>query len=289
MKRISSILILLMLAAPLMAADSYELKWEYSVADDSLTQAYAYSSSGRVSYDYDGDGYPDVSIITGNSTTQKYQVHFVSGQTHNLMFAPLNFTGYPSVSLASDLDQDGENEFIVSNYTYVVNGGQTSYINTIAIYSGVDGSREYLKNNIATKYPIFVSLTDFDKDGRDEFCYTTVTAEGFTFNVFGAKGAAQVRSEGTEVPRDMMLRSYPNPFNADTKIAFTLATPGAVQMTLFDVTGRAIAIRRMDNLPAGETVTTLSALTPAHLPSGTYYVDIAQDNSGVTRQIVKLP
>jgi hypothetical protein len=55
---------------------------------------------------------------------------------------------------------------------------------------------------------------------------------------------------GHDVPTQFSLeQNYPNPFNVTTTIPFILARPSAVELSVFDVTGRKIARLVADTLP----------------------------------------
>ena len=49
-----------------------------------------------------------------------------------------------------------------------------------------------------------------------------------------------------------LSQNYPNPFNPKTRIEFTLDEPGQVELSVFDLAGRKVAILQQGNLPAGE-------------------------------------
>lgn len=292
MKTFCLTLILILAATQLYAADSYELKWEYTTNVDSLVIVSAFGALGAGSDDYDGDGYADLVINSYGGNPTSGEVRIISGSDHKLLFSQIvsNRGNYiSSVSPASDLDQDGDPEFIVGQYAVQNDNGDWSYTCTAAVHCGTHGEQEWLLDNVPTRSPLCINMVDFDRDGRNEFSIAYTTNNVLTVRVYGATGPARVGAGTPAVPQAISAKSFPNPFNADTFIEFTLPQAGAVQITLFDVTGRQIAVRRMDNLPAGVARTALSSLTPAQLPAGTYFVDIAQDNSGVTRQIVKLP
>ena len=62
-------------------------------------------------------------------------------------------------------------------------------------------------------------------------------------------------------------QNYPNPFNPVTRIAYSLAQAGPVQITVFDVLGRKVATPVDGSAPAGRHEVDFDA---ANLPSGLY-------------------
>jgi hypothetical protein len=65
-----------------------------------------------------------------------------------------------------------------------------------------------------------------------------------------------------------LLPAYPNPFNAETKISFTLAEDGFVSLKIFDIKGREIAVLNDGLSPAGDYDLTFNA---GDLTSGVYF------------------
>ena len=59
--------------------------------------------------------------------------------------------------------------------------------------------------------------------------------------------------EGTEdTPQQITIGAYPNPFNPTTRIRFSLPTEQAVQLNVYDVTGRLVSVLVSDVRTAGE-------------------------------------
>ena len=76
----------------------------------------------------------------------------------------------------------------------------------------------------------------------------------------------------------------PNPFAAETRLAFTLLTAGPASMRVIDLAGREVAVLASGVRAAGRHEVTLRA---ADLPAGLYVV-VLQTASGVARQKVLL-
>lgn len=78
------------------------------------------------------------------------------------------------------------------------------------------------------------------------------------------------------VPDFGLQHVYPNPFNSSAMVTFRMNAPGAVDLMLFDMTGRLVRTITRDEFAAGEHRVPLSA---AGLPSGIYFLRLAADNS----------
>ncbi|NUM78762.1 T9SS type A sorting domain-containing protein, partial [candidate division KSB1 bacterium] len=71
------------------------------------------------------------------------------------------------------------------------------------------------------------------------------------------------------LPADFALGIYPNPFNPSAKITYSLATPGTVELTLFDMNGRQIQTLVREFRPAGSQQILLDS---RGLSAGIYFV-----------------
>ena len=82
-------------------------------------------------------------------------------------------------------------------------------------------------------------------------------------------------TDKTDVPLEYGLTSvYPNPFNAVSNVGFALDKASNVRLTLHDITGRPVATLLEEHLPVGSYKV---AIDGSHLPSGTYFVRLADD------------
>ncbi len=82
--------------------------------------------------------------------------------------------------------------------------------------------------------------------------------------------------------RTDISRIYPNPFNSQTQISFTLANPGQIELSLYDILGRQVEILASGLYGEGEHELTLNA---GDLPSGLYFVNL---QSGTIRTAQRL-
>lgn len=85
------------------------------------------------------------------------------------------------------------------------------------------------------------------------------------------------------LPDNFSFGAYPNPFNASTTIAFSLPHTARVTLSLFDITGRQIAILADQNFSSGNHSVLYEA---GDLPSGIYLAHIASDFFNSTQKIV---
>lgn len=104
---------------------------------------------------------------------------------------------------------------------------------------------------------------------------------------FGGVGSV-VSNEPTEdvLPQGFALgQSYPNPFNPQTTIPFTVPTAAQVTLTVFDLLGREVEVLVNGQLPAGHYTATFEA---GDLSSGTYIYRLTTPEQTITKTMVLL-
>jgi hypothetical protein len=75
-------------------------------------------------------------------------------------------------------------------------------------------------------------------------------------------------SSTTELPTDLALPgNYPNPFNPETTIRYTLPQTGKVHLAVYNLLGHEVAVLVDESKPAGHHTTRFEA---GDLPSGVY-------------------
>ena len=79
-----------------------------------------------------------------------------------------------------------------------------------------------------------------------------------------------------------MFNNYPNPFNPMTKIKFDLPKSSGVRITVFDVTGKEVAVIVNETLQAGSYQTEWDA---SAYPSGVYFYRMQADGYTETKRM----
>jgi hypothetical protein len=78
--------------------------------------------------------------------------------------------------------------------------------------------------------------------------------------------------------------SYPNPFHDNNTITFYLDRGGYTNLSVFDATGKQVAVLVSENLLPGSHTATFS---PRRLPAGLYTVKLTNNGKAVTKNILK--
>jgi hypothetical protein len=79
-------------------------------------------------------------------------------------------------------------------------------------------------------------------------------------------------SDDTVAGEDRVMQNYPNPFNAATFIAFSLKEPGYVEISVFDLNGRSVAVLVRKIMSKGRHSVSFDA---HELPSGLYFYRVS--------------
>lgn len=86
-------------------------------------------------------------------------------------------------------------------------------------------------------------------------------------------------------PSSFSLSAFPNPFNPTTTLSFTLPQAGEVNLRVFDILGREVAVLKDGFLEAGAQHITFDG---SDLTSGVYFVRFVTPKQTVTQKILLL-
>jgi len=97
-------------------------------------------------------------------------------------------------------------------------------------------------------------------------------------------GITSVTGNENNIPSKHWLgNNYPNPFNPATKISFGIQKSGYVELTVFDITGKAVRTLINKNLTIGTYTVDFDASV---LPSGTYLYRLSTSDITETRKMI---
>jgi hypothetical protein len=94
-----------------------------------------------------------------------------------------------------------------------------------------------------------------------------------------------VDNPGPELPQELRMTIYPNPFNITTHLEFTLPSTQRVSLRLYDVLGREVAVLMNEIRTAGQHQMMFDA---SGLPSGLYLCRLEAGEMAQTRKMVLL-
>lgn len=106
----------------------------------------------------------------------------------------------------------------------------------------------------------------------------------------GSETLTGEQSVRTEVPTPELVvkGAYPNPFNPETKISFRVGSSQHVELTIFDMSGRLIAVLADQVFPAGDHDVSWNGrdLQGGRVPSGTYMAQVVSDQNVQTTKLM---
>jgi len=98
------------------------------------------------------------------------------------------------------------------------------------------------------------------------------------------KGDAVGLIDEEHLPESIILnQNYPNPFNSNTRIQFDLATPGDIDLTIYDLRGNLIRTLLDSYLDAGNHHIDLKL---QNVPSGVYIYRLVSDKTSISKKFV---
>jgi hypothetical protein len=151
-------------------------------------------------------------------------------------------------------------------------------------------TKDGIKQVITDQYPMYNSVFRCLRYSADHPAFkgrtlTKVrTITGKTPQYFTPTGLLAGTSESeVEVPTESSLnQNYPNPFNPATTLSFELSILSHVDLRVFDLLGREVAVLVNEEKPAGAHTVTWDA---ANMPSGIYLYKLTTGTVAQTRRM----
>ncbi|MBN1634243.1 MAG: DUF2341 domain-containing protein [Ignavibacteria bacterium] len=189
--------------------------------------------------------------------------------------APLNLTATPDdASAYLEWVQNAEFDVIVYKiYINTSNNPGTATLLDSVYYPDTTYNATGLTNGIT--YYFWVTATD-------NYCEPR-TSE---FSAVASCTPVFVKKLTSEIPSVFKLcQNYPNPFNPMTKIQFDIPKESYVEIKLYDITGREVAIMVRNSYRAGSYIIDFNS---GYLPSGVYFYSMIAGDFKEVKQMVVL-
>jgi hypothetical protein len=196
--------------------------------------------------------------------------------------------GARSSPCVTDLDDDGRKDLLTGN----TNGQLLLYANTgtdeYPSFSGYEliAADSVVIDLAATRSRPFVC--DWTGDGSTDVLIGA--SDGLVRLYQGVGHMVGVDSGGVPVLATRLSAAYPNPFNPRVDIPFEVAADDHVRISVYDTSGRLVAVLVDDARPAGEHVATWRGADGSgrRMPSGVYLVRLESSASTDSRKLVLL-
>jgi len=105
-----------------------------------------------------------------------------------------------------------------------------------------------------------------------------------SFRYTSSSLSTNIQDEVSEVPSEFVLsQNYPNPFNPTTSIEFSLPQAANVNLSVYDVIGRRVAVLVSGQMTAGRHNVNFNA---SNLPSGMYLYRLTTPSGAITQKMI---
>lgn len=141
------------------------------------------------------------------------------------------------------------------------------------IYEGFEQS--YLDNDLSLNQRYYYTIFARKYDNS----YSFPTSESQTSIILHSAGI----TENSNLPADFHISCYPNPFNAQTIIAFTLPKSEEARIAIFDISGKLVDVLAKHVFKAGQNSVVWDA---SDRPSGVYFYSVMSASGNQTKTVV---
>ncbi len=200
--------------------------------------------------DANGDGVKD--IVTWDFNTGSAPKAYL-GLSNGFATVPIIVgpSGYYRSFDFVDLDNDNDNDFLYTQLHYydfqtvkmevAENDGSVNLINTMLL-----DSSSYIFNN-----QILHCAADVNEDGLQDIMFIDYSSKKIKAHI---NTTEITPNEDTDFPeyRTQLLCNYPNPFNPETKISYSMANSGNAELTIYNIKGQRVKTLVNDHVEAGE-------------------------------------
>jgi len=269
-----------------------------------------YSDNGQLPVEPDWisltDGYGSEAVFCDIDGDHDFD--FITGRWFSMIFIYLNNNG--DFNIEPDWISSPEYNLVVENIVFADIDYAEDSLSVETFSSGGEKKLYYLNDryiqNVLSVYA----------DGRmlpySEYCYSlqdgwisvqnapdstltvyyqtsprkdmAVSNWGGSTYIFTGTGGTSIYDGFVQVPGEVMLhQAYPNPFNAQTNISFSLKKSGYVVLTAFDLAGRMIETLTNGNYPAGDHAVVFDG---TDLASGLYFYRLQTGQFSDTKKML---
>ena len=198
--------------------------------------------------DLDGDGLKDIVVSKYNDEGSMRVYNGVSSDG-------LISDNYIEISLdnrisqieLTDIDGDNDNDLIWVRRSY---NGSTPY-SSIEVLENPGSICLWQKTVLIDeeKGRFKMAIGDIDLDGTDDILY--VNHETQSLYCIRNNSFTSILDENSEIHYTKLHGNYPNPFNPETKIDFSLAKTGNAELTIYNIKGQRVKTLINDHIEAG--------------------------------------
>ena len=200
--------------------------------------------------DLNGDGQVDLIIHRDGNSNVSYIINSNNGHFDNPTRYLINsvYANYSPV-LSYDTDLDGDDEIVYVRF----NHDSAEYEVAISEFD----SNTDLMNTVFTSslsgYAKLLGTGDFDNDGvMDIALKYYIGSNGISVMINQFELTPIADEDKIEISETSLIGNYPNPFNPETKINYSMAKAGNAELTIYNIKGQRVKTLINDHIEAGD-------------------------------------
>jgi len=240
--------------------------------------------------DVNNDGYDDIIAAAPFFGNSPYGISYVNvyyggadmDNIADLIIEKMQFGFGSGVSGAGDLNNDGFDDIMIGGH-----GNVNIY------YGGIDMDTvaDLIINNIGNSWDEFGRGLSIAGDINNDGCPDLLIGEPYSNASGNNMGRVYIYSKKTgsnttEVAETLSLhQNFPNPFNTETSIIYSLQKPGQVVIKIFNSSGQELETLVTGYHGAGEHTITWR---PKNLPCGLYFYKVYSSEFSETKKMLLL-
>lgn len=219
--------------------------------------------------DIDGDG--STEVVIGSSD---HNVYALKGEDGSFLWSYTTDGAVRSSPALADIDSDDSLEVVVGSFDgkiYALNGGDGHFL-------------WHFPTGAVRSSP---ALGDIDSDGRLEVVVSSYDGRVYALNGYSV-GINETTAKISDSSSFLLLQNVPNPLVNNTVIRYSLHRLCKVELKVFDVTGRQIAILVDEYQKPGYYHSYFDTRTVSQklLPNGIYFYRLTTGDSSATKKMI---
>ncbi len=233
-------------------------------------------------FDMNNDGYLDIIV------PPHFQDNSISVYTGTINFGQFSLTpqiigylDYYDYGEIIDVDGDGDLDFL-----YLIS---SQPMNVIGVLEN-NGSMTNWSNNILAQCNIITALTAGDIDNNNSIDIVFATSSGEIHEILNNTIITPNVDGSIEPYCTQILGNYPNPFNPQTEIKFSIAEEGRAELSIYNLKGQKVKTLVNDHIEQGEhsIVWNGKDLNNNDVSSGVYFYKLKTEKHSETSKMLLL-
>ena len=146
----------------------------------------------------------------------------------------------------SDVDGDNDLDCIIG----CLNTDSNTYTAAIAVNSGVNNWTTYSIDNLGFSFSNCIA-GDIDNDGLNDILFEN-DDDGSLMVMYNNNTINTVEDTDISYLKTKLYGNYPNPFNPETKIGYSMAKAGNAELTIYNIKGQRVKTLINDHIESGD-------------------------------------